>query len=81
MEIKGILKICKGIFSSNKLTFEDEEVSPPVSLKRLTQDNHAGFTFIESDSQACFDSNKLAVNSSFFVQEGFVKQEGFIKRE
>lgn len=35
MKVKGILEICKGILSSNVLTFQDSEVTTPVSLSEL----------------------------------------------
>ena len=80
MIIKGFLDICAGIFSGNTLTFKDADVTNEVTLKRLTQDNHAGFTIIETDTSANYENNKLSVNSSYFVQKGFVNQVGFIKR-
>jgi len=35
MTIKGLLKICQGIFSDGILTFEDSQVTPAVSLQDL----------------------------------------------
>lgn len=79
MKIKGILQICKGIFSSNSLQFEDADVSPSVSLKRLTQDNHAGFFNIPTNEKVEVQENKIVINKIFMRQGGFIKHTGFVK--
>ena len=78
--IKGILKVCKGIFSSNTLTFEDSEVTPEVTLKRLTQDHHAGFCEVKEDVEIEVESEKVSFFCKKFKQHGFIKHSGYIKR-
>lgn len=59
MTVKGLLNICKGIFSPNVLTFEDSEVSPAVSLLDLVNagDNNidGGFANAVYLPDQCFD--------------------------
>ena len=80
MIVKGILKICKGIFSSNTLTFEDAEVSPAVSLEKLNRDHHAGFYDVVAGSKAIIEQNKVSIFKSGYRRSGFVKRTGFKKR-
>lgn len=80
MKVLGILEICKGIFSTNKLTFEDAQVSPSVSLKRLTQDHHAGWYNVPQGEEVEIEDNKISIFKSHYKRSGFIKRTGFKKR-
>lgn len=80
MIVKGFLNICGGIFSMNTLTFEDEQVTPAVTLKRLTQDHHAGFCELKEDVEIEIESDKVSIFCKKFKQHGFIKHSGYIKR-
>ena len=76
MIFKGLLKVCKGIFSNNVLTFEDLEVSPAVSLKRLTEDYHSGVSFVPSGETLLVRQNKQVHNCIMLDLEGDIDLEG-----
>lgn len=76
MTIHGLLKICKGIFSSNVLTFEDAEVTPSVTLKRLTEDYHSGVSFIPSTDELLVRENKQMSVCMMLDLEGDLNLEG-----
>ena len=80
MIFKGLLKVCKGIFSTNILTFEDADVSPAVTLKRLTQDHHAGWYNVPAGEVVEIEENKLSIFKSHYKRAGYVKRSGFKKR-
>jgi hypothetical protein len=80
MIVKGLLRICKGIVSGNTLTFEDAEVTPAVTLKRLTQDHHAGWYNVPLGEVVNVEINKLSIFKSHYKRAGYVKRSGFKKR-
>lgn len=80
MTVKGFLRICAGIIGSNVLTFQDTEVSPAVSLKRLTQDHHAGFCEVKENVEIEVESEKVSIFTKKFTQHGFIRHSGYIKR-
>lgn len=80
MIVKGILKICKGIFSDNVLTFEDSEVSPAVSLEELNRDHHSGFYNVITGKKVFIELNKVSIFKSKYKRSGYIKRTGFKKR-
>lgn len=76
MIVKGLLRICKGIFSSNQLTFEDAEVTPPVTLKRLTEDHHNGFTLVQDTEVFTVRENKQSLTIGDLVIDGEIIVDG-----
>jgi len=80
MKVRGILDICKGIFSSNEMTFEDSTVTPAVTLKRLTQDHHAGYYHVPAGEIVDIEDNKISIFKSHYKRRGSVKRTGFKKR-
>jgi len=80
MEVKGILRICKGIFSSHTITFEDADVSPPVTLERLTQDHHSGYFEIPADKEVEIEDKKqMIVLGGHFRVSGFLRIVGELR--
>jgi len=80
MTVKGFLKLCAGIVSNNVITFQDVEVTNPVTLKRLTQDYHAGWYNVPSGEVVKIENNKLSIFKSHYKRSGYIKRTGFKKR-
>lgn len=76
MFVKGLLRICKGVFSSNILTFEDIEVTPSVSLKRLTQDHHNGYSLIPVGELITVEANKQSLSIGDLTIDGEITVDG-----
>lgn len=79
MKIKGFLRLCAGVIGAGVLTFQDSQVSPAVSLLKLTEDHHAGFMFLHENKSIEIDNDKVSVNTKYEKQGGFIKHTGFIK--
>lgn len=76
MVFKGIIKICKGIFSENTLTFEDADVSPAVSLSRLAEDYHSGLDLIPLGKEITIRADKQMINFTELNIQGTLVIEG-----
>lgn len=76
MIVKGFLRLCAGIIGGNVLTFEDTEVTPAVTLKRLTEDYHSGREVIFDGETVEVRENHQSINFTILTIDGDLGLEG-----
>ena len=73
---KGLVRVCIGIWSPNAMSFEDHEVSPSVSLKRLTRQHQSGLRFIAPGDDVTIESNHEMRVRKIMCIKGVLRNKG-----